>query len=232
MMINRPTLFVVIPSLDRHKMLDRVINNLGLPQSQVIVIDTGSNPPLDRHLQNRAIVLSRTRDSERNIQKWWNAGLDYIKSSAEFKKIDKYHVAILNSDLIIERSDLDLLQDALTVSGTVVSHQDHSNELELGEFRVKHRRGDTPFRYKLTGYCFVVDGSLDLRFDERFRWWYGEDDFEWRAREMGGVVRVGGPTITNLDQDGAIKNDHSLRQQVFADREEFISKWGTVPSSS
>jgi len=229
-MINRPTLFVVIPSLDRHKMLDRVINNLGLPQSQVIVIDTGSNPPLDRHLKNRAIVLSRPRDSERNIQKWWNAGLDYIKSSAEFKKIDKYHVAILNSDLLIERSDLDLLQDALTVSGTVISHQDHSNELHVGETDIKYKIGDTPWRYKITGYCFVIDGDLDLRFDERFSWWYGEDDFEWRARQSGGVVRVGGVNVCNVDLDGSIRDNQSLVPFLLKDQEAFVEKWGTVPS--
>ena len=48
-----------------------------------------------------------------------------------------------------------------------------------------------PQLVSITGSCFVIDTTFDLRPDEGYRWWYGDNDLDWKARKnFGGLVLV------------------------------------------
>ena len=81
----------------------------------------------------------------------------------------------------------------------------------------------------MTGYCFVIDSNLNQDFDEELKWWYGEDDFEWRARVVNGVARVGGTFVVNLDAQGSERDNPVLRIQTGIDSSRFEKKWGSQP---
>lgn len=222
-------LYVIIPCLNRHNLLSDLLNSIDVDPEYVVIIDTGSRPTLESFFSRQATVISEPLDSERNIQKWWNMGLGYVREVAKVRGQNNYHIAILNSDLSITRHDLTILQEALEASGCSVSHPDHSRELVSGELVVKTEQIAVPFQYKMTGYCFVVDSSLKQDFDEDLKWWYGEDDFEWRARAVNGVARVGGTFVVNLDPQGSERDNDLLPPQTINDCLLFQAKWGSLP---
>lgn len=228
-MASETPLYVIIPCLNRHNLLSDLLNSIDVDPDYVVIIDTGSKPTLDSFFSGYATVISETLDSERNIQKWWNMGLSYVREIAKVRGQNNYHIAILNSDLSITKHDLTILQEALEASGCSISHPDHSRELVSGELVIKTDQVAVPFQYKMTGYCFVLDSSLKQDFDEDLKWWYGEDDFEWRARAVNGVARVGGTFVVNLDAQGSERDNPILRVQTGIDSSRFEKKWGSQP---
>ena len=222
-------LYVIIPCLNRHNLLSDLLNSIDVDPDYVIIIDTGSKPTLESFFSGYGTVISEPLDSERNIQRWWNMGLSYAREVAKVRGQNKYHIAILNSDLSVNRHDLTILQEALEASGCSISHPDHSRELVSGELVVKTEQGPVPFQYKMTGYCFVIDSELGLDFDENLKWWFGEDDFEWRARVVKGVARVGGTFVVNLDAQGSERDNPDLPPQTLLDEQLFIRKWKALP---
>lgn len=228
-MASEIPLYVIIPCLNRHSLLSDLLNSIDVDPDYVVIIDTGSKPTLESFFSGYATVISEPLDSERNIQKWWNMGLAYVREVAKVRGENNYHIAILNSDLSITRHDLTVLQEALVASGCSISHPDHSRELVSGELIIKTDQVAVPFQYKMTGYCFVVDSSLKQDFDEDLKWWYGEDDFEWRARAVNGVARVGGTFVVNLDAQGSERDNPILKIQTGIDSSRFEKKWGSQP---
>ena len=228
-MASETPLYVIIPCLNRHNLLSDLLNSIDVDPDYVIIIDTGSKPTLESFFSGYGTVISEPLDSERNIQRWWNMGLSYAREVAKVRGQNKYHIAILNSDLSVNRHDLTILQEALEASGCSISHPDHSRELVSGELVVKTEQGPVPFQYKMTGYCFVIDSELGLDFDENLKWWFGEDDFEWRARVVKGVARVGGTFVVNLDAQGSERDNPDLPPQTLLDEQLFIRKWKALP---
>ena len=121
-------------------MLKNLLVSLGHEPNNIVVVDTGSQPPLKHEFLSWCHILEYSRDSERNIQKWWNAGLNYIKMMASARKQLRYDVAILNSDLELDKSVLFRLQKALTDTNCNVAHPDHSGILELGGYSIKKEK--------------------------------------------------------------------------------------------
>ena len=228
-MTTKIPLYVIIPCLNRHNLLSDLLNAIDVDPDYVVIIDTGSKPTLDSFFSGYGTVISEPLDSERNIQKWWNMGLAYVREVAKVRGENNYHIAILNSDLSITRHDLTILQEALEASECSISHPDHSRELVSGEIVIKTEQIAVPFQYKMTGYCFVIDSNLNQDFDEELKWWYGEDDFEWRARVVNGVARVGGTFVVNLDAQGSERDNPVLRIQTGIDSSRFEKKWGSQP---
>ena len=211
-------------------MLKNLLVSLGHEPNNIVVVDTGSQPPLKHEFLSWCHILEYSRDSERNIQKWWNAGLNYIKMMASARKQLRYDVAILNSDLELDKSALYRLQKTLTETNCNVAHPDHSGLLELGEYIIKKEKGTVPFQEKLTGYCFMIRQPYSVKFNEDLKWWYGEDDFEWKARSLGGVARVGCEKVTNLDPGGSEREIDGIARQTGLDGQLFYNIWGAWPS--
>jgi hypothetical protein len=83
---------------------------------------------------------------------------------------------------------------------------------------------------RITGYCFVVNGSHGLRCDERFKWWYGDDDADWQARRYhNGTWEVDDVTVKHLYPSESTNARPELLAQADRDRETFIQKWGKAP---
>lgn len=215
-------LFIVIPVHNRLDMLKDLLDLMCHDPAHVILIDNNSTPPLmeDKSFVARAIIR---RFAHRNIQAMWNEGW----SIASEESRGPYAIAFLNSDAMVTPETLVRMAEALDAMNAAVVSTDHCNILREGEFLRKTSPGPVPWEHVMSGYGFVVRGELQSRFDEQFVWWYGDNDFDWTARqEFGGSVILGGTRIDNRDPDGAQRTYPELHEQTRLDEATFINKWG------
>lgn len=211
--------WTVVTTHDRHGMLAALLTDLN-PEHTVIV-DHASTPPV---IADVARVIRC--DCTPNISHLWNLGLNYVDSRA---RGTGYFVAVLNDDLRIPPGTLEGLAEALDDTGAAVAFPDVHGLLRPGQTDVRTKPGPVNLFTRMTGFCFMLRGSIGLRADEELVWWYGDDDLEWRAAERGGTVRVGGVTVEHLSPNGSVATDVGLAEQTVLDRATFVAKWGNPP---
>ena len=112
---------------------------------------------------------------EVNIHRWWNTGIDYAQARGAT------HVLVMNDDVNIDHDAIPRLLAAMVETGAAIASPGDGG-LFIGR---------DPYWRVLNGACWLLDLSKGLRPDERFRWWYGDNDLDMRARtEHGGVVSI------------------------------------------
>lgn len=93
-------------------------------------------------------------DTEFNIYKWWNIGIDYaIEQGAKW-------IAVLNDDLMFKP---DLIENMIDCA--ISSNKYICSAVGGG------------------GAAWVINVDYDLRADEQFQWYYGDTDFFRRAQD-------------------------------------------------
>jgi GT2 family glycosyltransferase len=124
------------------------------------------------------IVLVRTAQGEEiegvhnvwdlgefNIHRWWNKGINFAEEhGAKF-------VAVLNDDVWIEKGSLQAIVEGMASNSAVLGYPE-------------------PCSSDICGYAWVLRISSPVRPDERFRWWFGDNDLRNQARLNGGTVSV------------------------------------------
>lgn len=111
---------------------------------------------------------------EINIHRWWNRGIDYaVAHGARW-------VAVVNDDIVLSPDTLPTIVAAMQKYGAALGspggdgHYDNPNR---------------DLAMTMLGSCFVLDTSTTLRPDEGYRWWYGDNDLDHRARrDHGGIA--------------------------------------------
>lgn len=136
---------------------------------------------------------------EINIHRWWNKGIDYaIKHGAEY-------VAVLNDDLKLKDNPINKIADAMHKAGT-----------SLGI--------PYPFTGGICGYCFVINIKDNIRPDERFRWWYGDNDLYLQAQKKNGILPVI-VKVQHVEPNKLTSSNPSLMKLTELDKIEFETKW-------
>lgn len=214
--------FIVIPANGRHAMITELLKALGQPADHVILIDNGAEPPL-KETHSYIATIIEDRPSPLNIHRWWNLGWEIAASNA----IGEYAVVFVNSDVMAWRNDVEVLVNALDTYNASVAFYDHCKILPTGGHLMRTDPGPGIWSHKMTDWFFAVRGELETRFDETMAWWYGGDDFDWRARlEFDGVVMVPGAWAENRDVNGAQRDNPQLHAIIEGDRWLFTEKWG------
>lgn len=187
-------LFVVIPSMymKRKKILDKLINDLGIPLERIIVIRTIPGPKIKN-------VVNIFSDSELNIQKWWNLGIDYGLARG-----GRYFL-ILNDDCQLEHSQIRDMYDQMKLSNSAIGI--NLSEVEPG-----------------WGHCFMIDFLQGGYFDQKFSWWYGDFDYLKRIEERGLRISITNHDILNLDKDGSTRDNPLISKLVKNDYKTFRRK--------
>ena len=79
------SLWLTIPSGNRRKYLQQIIDTSGVPLSHIVIVNTAKNEPTP-HVHN-------LWSDELNIHTWWNMGIEFaMKHGADY-------VAVLNDDV-------------------------------------------------------------------------------------------------------------------------------------
>jgi hypothetical protein len=119
-----------------------------------------------------------------NISEMWNLGLDLASYlGADF-------TAVLNDDAIVYNGWFSNIENAMVATQSIAGWSSGEHEGHL-----VYRKAE-PTLIRMTGFAFVVRSQV--RADEQFQWWCGDNDIEWNARVAGGVVHVGGRSSTDI----------------------------------
>lgn len=210
-------MFAVIPSRNRHEELSNLLLDIGT-EAETIIIDNNSNPPIDDAI--------RCSDEPPSISRMWNIGLNEASRRAGGTS---YDVAVLNDDLRLTAGTLSKLSQAIRASRAAAAFPEAHGRLASNGVSIRTAIGPYDLYERMTGYCFMLRGELELRLDESMRWWYSDDDLEWRAALAGGVARVGGCPVTHLYPSTSTNQRPELYAQAGLDRECFLRKWDRAP---
>ena len=166
-------------------------------------------------IPNNQIILIRTspgphisrvhnifvKSKKINIQKWWNLGIKIAE-----KQGAKY-VAVLNDDVWISPGSLQKMAfEAFIQDVPLVFPFPHSGQL--------------------AGYCWVLNLKYQVRPDEQFRWWYGDNDLQMQAQKLNKYIYV--PVdVKHLESGESTAENPFLQELAEIDHYKFIQKWGT-----
>lgn len=159
--------WVTVPTAGRDT-LTEAIDSTGIPRDRTVIVKTAP----DAVLPGGCHVVEDF--GEINIHRWWNAGIDYAEAHGAT------HVLVINDDVLLDETTVPALLDGMEGRAAIGSPG------AGGIFE-----GDLPDWRVMNGACWLLDLATGLRADERYRWWYGDNDLDWRARtQHGGVASV------------------------------------------
>jgi hypothetical protein len=201
--------------------LARFIEVTQAPGKVCAVIPTRYRPPqlarLLALLETEGIcihLIVDTEDSDHRIYAMWNAGCDAARAHGA------RYIAVLNDDITLQPGTLSLLMKTLAADNRLgVVYPDR--RVPWGQLptspTVEITRGDG-FDV-MTGYCFLFRSAVGVRFDESYRWWYGDNQFDKDVRRAGWeVARVVGVPIQHSDNGSAAKSWDYFAPLVAEDR--------------
>jgi len=214
--------FAVIPTHNRPEELRDVIWDISPQVDLVYVIDNGSSPPVQKDPFPNSSGWIILRDSEQppNLSRLWNVGMDQVAMLAG----GDHKVAILNDDVRVPEGWFAAVSEAMDRTGAAAGCSSPWPGLTQELFKTAP---DTDLMNRMYGPAFMLRGEAHLRVDERLRWWWGDTDLDWKARNAGGLVVVPGLVVTNLHENQSTRG--VLAEQAGRDRETFREIWGTLP---
>jgi glycosyltransferase involved in cell wall biosynthesis len=223
----------IIPTHNRPEELEACLRSIRYQVDRTIIIDNRSDPDiLARGIQPEDFgpgdAIIRNDDDPPNIQKLWNTGLDYFRTVTLATNPPDFHwnALILNDDVIVPDGFINKLDVNMRATTAVLAYPDQFD----GQDTILHTvPGPVDMRTRITGYAYILRGETGVRLDERFGWWYGDDDLDWRCRQMGGSLLVPGIPVQHTRPNESIYRDPRLAEQTGVDRKTFIDKWGMAP---
>ena len=132
-----------------------------------------------------------------NIQRWWNHGIDMAREN------NADYIAVLNDDLILKNNPINKIANRMHNTKSVIGY---------------------PVPNIGIGYCWVLDIKSNIRADETFRWWYGDEDIRMQATILGEVIYV--PVeVNHLHPNQLTSDNKDLMELTKADEILFKTKW-------
>jgi len=210
-----PTI-AVIPSNGR-PCLEQCISSLVNQVDRIVVVQNG-----DGLIVHPDTITITDPGSDMNISRWWNLGIDYAESVVN---TEKWNTLVVNDDVIACHNLVETLSGEMRLNSSVLCYPN-----QYDNHRAFHRSaGPVDLHHRITGYCFMLRGEAKLRLDERFVWWYGDDDLDWTARRLGGSLLVPWCKVEHKFPNGTMMVYPELHEVASKDRERFIEKWGHAP---
>ena len=153
----------------------------------------------------------------RNIQRWWNAGIQEASSRGATA------VAVVNDDIMLSPETLGTLHAELVESGAAIASPTRL------EFRPGlHRRPLLPYAPRLWGSLWVLRLDSGLRPDNRYVWWYGDNDLDIRARKSHGGVVLVPVEYKHLHPGEGTAASPELQQQTGRDAQRFERQYARL----
>lgn len=195
----------------------------------VVVPVIDENDPIPSIEGAAGVVVVPNTEEPLNLSAKWNHGLDMVEKHAAEMGLEAWNVAILNDDLEVPPDLLARLSAGLRMDDDHwLAYPDVTGR--LGQNEVQATISDSMAGQTMTGYAFMLRGESPLRFDEQFRWWYGDSDIERQVREAGKLtVCVGGATVNHLRPMQSTRGD--LLALAREDEACFAQKWSLNPAT-
>lgn len=161
------------------------------------------------------VSVIRDNNSDRNISRWWNVGLDAVARRMVDRDVFQWNAVVVNDDTVMAPGSVEVLTAGL-----------RRHRAQLAFCGETERVLTAPGPDRITGWCFAVRGEGALRADESLKWWAGDNDLDWSARISGGSVTVPGVKHEHMYPNGYTVADPKLNEQAGRDMAAFIQKWG------
>jgi GT2 family glycosyltransferase len=171
-------------------------------------------------LAPRVTILER--EGRGVIHKNWNEGWNIaaVKAAGE-----PFNIAFLNNDIRVESEFLASLSRALRSGPDIGAVYPNFDDRPQARGILQSTEGIAPDG-GMSGFAFMLRGEIGIRFDEAFRWWYGEQDLEIRVRRAGyRVCCVTDVRIRHLEPYRSTAENPDLAYLAARDREYFEQKW-------
>jgi hypothetical protein len=218
--------YAVVPSLGRD-CLTGCLESL-LPQVDLLFLvrtEEYGIPEIADPLRGKIVAIDDLI-RPKNIQRWWNLGITAAESWARMKNQDEWNVLVTNDDVIACPHLAETLDLEMRKTTAVLSYPDNFE----GDRWVFHTvPGPVAITTRISGWCWMIRGGSGLFADDRFEWWYGDDDLDWRARESGGSLMVPGCKVEHLSPGKLTGESPELTARTHLDRRLFEDKWSAVP---
>jgi len=213
----------VIPTRDRHDMLDDCINSVIDQVDRVIVLDNLSQPPIDPEPWHGKVGVVSLPIDPPNISTLWNVGIALADANSPTEAWD---IAVLNSDVVVPPGWIETLSTAMRSTTAVLAYPDQFG----GQQQILHTKAaPVDMRTRITGYAYMLRGEAGLRLDESMAWWFSDDSLDWEAREKGGALLVPGLAVAHRAPNISTNERPELAAQTAIDRQTFLAKWGRLP---
>lgn len=217
----------IIPTHNRHQLLNELVSSIHNDVDLIVVVDNASTPvvSVDEVGSHATIVVIHDDEQPPNLSRLWNVGLDSVSAFMSELNVDTYDVAIFNDDTMIPTGWFDDVTGHLRAHPTaaVASRASHGS---VGSV-IEKLEPDSDLAHRMCPWAFVTRGELSIRADETIRWWWGDTDFDWQARQRGGVLIIPGEPARNALANSSTVG--ALAEQAGRDREAFARKWGYNP---
>lgn len=178
-------------------------------------------------------------EQPRNISRWWNHGIRGATLHARLAGASSWNVLVVNDDIVAPPHLVRTLSAALRLGklegfppdeiageSPVLAYPDN----HVGDrYALNKAAGPVDLTTRISGWCFMIKGESGLMVDETLEWWYGDDDLDWTAREMGGALMVPGCAVEHLTPGETTSRDAELTARTHVDRQVFERKWNGVP---
>ena len=100
-------LWITIPTGDRNMYLPAIIENAGIPQSNIVIVHTKQNEPIEG-------VHNLWDLDEINIHRWWNKGIKFAMDKGA------RYVAVLNDDVELADDPLNKIVNVMKLSNATI----------------------------------------------------------------------------------------------------------------
>jgi hypothetical protein len=180
---------------------------------------------LDRARLQKTFPQALVRECpDMNIHQVWNFGMDYAAGYGAG------WAAILNDDVR-------LMRGAIPVALDLVDMHPHSDEIVLVGLDSDHVSGTPNLRpavgsfreHGVPGFAYLIRLDAQLRYDDRFVWWGGDDDLVWRALTGSPhAAQVAEGCWVHHPAGGNTTGRHypELGEAIAGDRQLLLDKWG------
>jgi len=195
--------WLVVPTAGRATLAPAIASS-GIPPERVVIVATAPSITVPSWCHVIADF------GEVNIHRWWNAGLDYAAEHGA------RWACVINDDVLLDETTVPALVAAAERTGAALASIGGDTLL----------RDPSPSRRSIEGACWLLDLSSGLRPDESYRWWYGDDDLDWRARrDHGGVALTEAPFV-HLHPNALTEATPALMQLTYADAQLWAQRTG------
>lgn len=219
--------YVILSTHNRPEELSLCLESC-VDADRVFCIDNASSPAVDTASVPANVEIIRDELQPPNLSYLWNIGLERAEALAKAGGHSEWNVAVINDDAVLTSDWIPKISQALRDHPTAVLAYGDQAGISVNPILQTEAKRTRP-EFRIIGYAHMSKGEVGLRFDERLPWWYGDDDYDWRARLAGGSLLVPDVWVDHSDPNGHTSRNPVLAAQSVKDRETFWSIWKAYP---